>query len=243
MEAKPVTLVVIAVCAAALLCTLIFVGRNNAEATEAALAIISVNGEAVVNIVPDQAVVQVGVTVEASTSEQAVSQHTQRMQALFDALKQQGVAETNIQTTRFTVDPIYRYERETGRSSIDGFRVSNMVKVTVTDLNKLGQLLGVATANGANVVHGVEFGLKDPRSIQDQALKEAVADARRKAEAMAQAAGVSIVRVKRITLSGGYNPPIVFRAMEGVKASAAEVPVEPGQIDVRASVSMELEIR
>ncbi len=199
---------------------------------------LTVHGHAERKVRPDIAYVEVGVVTQARDSSQAVTDNATHATALMDALKKAGVADKDIQTQSYGVQPQYDYN--TSPAVLTGYQVTNTVQVTVRDLARVGKIIDAATQAGGNQVNGVTFDLADRTAAEAQALAQAVAEARLKASVMAQAAGVSLGRL--VQLSEGSEPtvePVVMeRPMAMMKAAAApSTPVSAQDISVSADVT------
>ena len=196
---------------------------------------ISVTGTGSVTAKPEIAEVQIGVQTEARTAAAALNGNTAAMNTLFTTLKNTGIAETDMQTSGFNVSPRYEQPQPGRPSGIGGYQVSNQVTVKVRELPKLGELLDQVVQNGANTVHGVRFSLAKPDVFADLARKEAMADAKRKAELLAMEGGVKLGRIASINEAGGPEPRFQEAAV-AMRSAAGPVPVAPGELTVRASL-------
>jgi uncharacterized protein YggE len=205
-----------------------------AQDTRERIRTISVTGTGSVTAKPEIAEVQIGVQTEARTAVAALNANTAAMNALFTTLKNAGIAETDMQTSGFNVSPRYEQPQPGRPSAIGGYQVSNQVSVKVRELAKLGELLDQVVQGGANSVHGVRFSLVRPDSFADLARKEAMADAKRKAELLATEGGVKLGRIASINEGGGPEPR--FQESAVAMRAAAPVPVAPGELTVRASL-------
>jgi uncharacterized protein YggE len=202
---------------------------------------LTVTGEGDASVVPDMATVQIGVTNEADTAKAALDANTAAMAAALDRLKAAGIEERDLQTTGLNLGPRYDYNRTNsdGTATITGFIASNGVTVRVRALDKLGAILDAVVTDGANTLNGVVFGLQDPEPALDAARKDAVADARRKAELYAAAAGVKLGRIATISEQSGYQPPMPMAMAEAsFKTAGAPVPVAAGEVKMSASVTI-----
>jgi uncharacterized protein len=152
---------------------------------------ISVNGEATMSVAPDQAQIDAGVTSEAKTAREASDANNAAMGKVLLALKGAGVDENDYQTSRLSLQPQYPPNR-TGPAAISGYRASNRVTIKVRDINKVAGLIDVLVGAGANEIGGINFVVSQASKLLDEAREKAVADARRKAEIYAKAAGSGI---------------------------------------------------
>ncbi len=210
-----------------------------AQTTGAPVRQITVVGEGKTNAPPDTALVQIGVQTDAPTAREALTANNTQMEALIARLKELGVAERDIQTSNLSIWP--RYDNE-GRQVV-GYQVSNMVSVKIRQIDQAGELLDKVVDAGANNLGGIAFLIDDPSALQKSARDAAIADARQRAEAMAQAAGVTLGQVLAIseTIS---SPPVYPMMMEARTAGAGgSVPIQTGEQTITAQVQMTFEIR
>jgi uncharacterized protein YggE len=202
---------------------------------------IRTSGEAVITVQPDRAQIDVGVVTQAAVSQTAVTQNAQKLEATLSRLRSLLGANADIKTISYSVSPVYVYPREGGEPTISGYTASNTVRVTLDDLTQVGKVIDAATEAGANRVQNLRFTLRDERNAQSQALREAAQQARRKADALASALNLNIIRV----LSVEESSPVAIPYREAVftRAEAASTPIEPGTIEVRATVTLTVEVR
>jgi uncharacterized protein len=189
---------------------------------------------------PDTGYVQIGVETEANTTEEALEQNNAQVAAIIEKIKQLGVAEEDIQTSNFSINT--RYDND-GRRVV-GYQVSNIVSVTIRNLEQTGTLLDQVVQIGANRVYGINFGVDDPSELLAQARDKAVADARDKAEQLAQASGASVGRVLVITENVGSQSPIPMpMRSEIAEQDAAAVPIQTGRQTVSTQVQVTFELQ
>lgn len=204
---------------------------------------LTASGDGSVMVVPDIAVVTIGVASRARTAGAALAQNSTDLSKAIAAIKGAGVDEKDIATSGFGIDPVYA-EPKAGEVSqapaIIGYSVSNSVTVTIHDIGKSGGILDQVVAAGANQVTGISFSIADAKSANDAALKSAITEALARGTLMADAAGVKLVRVLSVSTADGAPPRPVFAAM-AMKAAPA-VPVMPGQQSVTSSATITWEI-
>ncbi len=205
---------------------------------------IRVGGEATILAKPDQAELDLGVVSQAATGQAAATQNAQKLDAVLAQLRKVLGSGADIKTLNYSLTPNYRYPKEGGQPTISGYTASNVVEVKTGDLPQVGKLIDVAIQAGANTVQSLRFTLKDEQPVLSQALRQAAVKARAKADALASALGVKIVRVLRVDESG---QPIRFgvaesMAMHARDSAAPPTPVEPGTLEVRATVTLAVEI-
>jgi uncharacterized protein YggE len=215
---------------------------------------ITVTGEGRISSAPDLADINIGVITQAQTARDAMNVNTASMTRLYALLKEQGIAEKDIQTSNLNIQPQYTQPPQIAPGQRDrefvpqiaAYQVTNTVTITVRDLTKLGTILDALVTAGANQMYGISFRINEPAKLVDEARKKAVADARRKAELLAGEAGVVLGRALRISESGGFvQPPMPMmrgRVM-AMSADAAPTPVAGGELDLNASVQIEYELK
>ena len=205
---------------------------------------IRVSGEATVTAKPDQAELALGVVTQAATGQAASSQNAQKTDAVLSQLKKLLGQGAEIKTLSYSLSPNYRYPKEGGEPTISGYTASNTIQVKTGDLPQVGKLIDAATQSGANSVQSLRFTLKDEQAALSQALREAALKARAKADALASALKVRIVRVVQVDEGGQPMRPMFYESMAARTAveSKAPTPVEPGTVEVQAMVSLIVEI-
>ena len=208
------------------------------QATEKLEKLVTVTGEGTVDAVPDNAVIRIGVSSQGKTARAASDANAREMNAVLAAIKDGGVAERDVQTSSLSLQPQYD-PKQTGPAHLIGFRVNNQITVKVRDIGKLAALLDRAIAAGANEMSGIEFKVSNEAKLLDQARTAAIADAHRKAELYAQAAGMQIGRVIVISEEGATPPAPVYRALRAGMAAPA---IAPGEQAVHAVVTVSYEL-
>lgn len=197
--------------------------------------LITVSAAGYVTAEPDQARLSTGVTSEAETAKEALATNSELMQKVIAGLKESGVDAKDIQTGNFSVEPRYTQGKST-TPTIDGYRVTNQVEILVRDLKSLGGLLDKLVTLGANQMHGLSFEVSKAETLKDEARKEAVANARRRAELLAVAAGASVGEVVSIAEEVSYQGPRPMAMSTRAKADFA--PVESGTETLEARVTV-----
>lgn len=197
---------------------------------------VSVSATGTVSAEPDRAAISTGVMIEAATARDAMNLNTAAMKRLLDGLKSAGIDPKDIRTTQIQVNP--RYSQPKGDRqppSVSGYQAVNQVRIIVRDLKRLGDILDQSITLGANQMGGVAFEVSESETLRDEARKNAMTNARRRAELYAAAAGASVGQVLAISESIQGPQPRFMAA--GARAAMAEaVPVEPGSIDLTAQV-------
>lgn len=206
---------------------------------------LSINGNGVVSIAPDMATINIGVQTESDNADEAVASNNQQSQALLDTLMDAGVAEDDIQTANFSINPRQEYDDRGQPTGIVSYVVNNTVSVTVRDLDAIGAILDAAVQAGANNIYGIRFDVEDREAAQQQAMTVAMENARERADVLAAAAGVELGDILSLqTYLGGGSPIPYGRGFDvAVEEAALSVPVSPGEMQIMVDVSVVYEIR
>lgn len=202
-------------------------------------SVISVTGEAGVSVPPDQARIEGGVTTEAKTARDAAEANNVAMGKVMLALRGAGVDEKDVQTARLSLQPQYGTSRP-GPGAVTGYLASNRVTVRLRDVTRVAAVVDTLVSAGANEIGGIGFSVANASKLLDEAREQAIADARRKAEIYARAAGVSLGAPISISEDAGSAPAMAFRKMSGLAAAA---PVAPGEEKLSVSVSVSFAIK
>ena len=182
-----------------------------------------------VKAVPDRAELSFGVTTEGTTAKEASRANAARMTELIDALKAAGVRSTEIRTQNVSVS---RRHSPTGEQ-LPGYTAENSVSVKVAS-NRAGAIVDLAVASGATNASGPSFDVSDREALYRDALRAAVREARKKAEAIAGAGGVALGDVTRVVEGGGEGPTMYLATADRAQAT----PVEPGQEEIQATLTV-----
>jgi len=202
-------------------------------------AAISVTGEATVSVPPDLAEVDGGVASEAKTAREASEANNAAMAKVLAALKGAGIDAKDIQTSRLSLQPQSAPNR-TGPSAVVGYRASNRVTIRVRDVTKVANVIDTLVGAGANEIGGINFMVSQASKLLDEAREQAVADARRKAEIYAKAAGVTLGAPLSISEEGSPGPTPFRKMAAGMAVSA---PVAQGEETLAVTVSVSWAIK
>jgi uncharacterized protein len=195
---------------------------------------VSVTGEANVSVAPDQAQIDGGVTSDAKTAREASEANNAAMGKVLLALKGAGIEEKDYQTSRLSLQPQFATpSKASERAGIVSFRASNRVTVKIRDVTKVASVIDVLVGAGANDIGGIHFTVTQASKVLDEAREKAIADARRKAEIYAKAAGVTLGEPISISEEGAPVP--VFRGKVAAPMAAA-APVAPGEETLSVTV-------
>jgi uncharacterized protein len=194
-----------------------------------------VSGVGKVTIVPDIANISLGVSAQAAKVTDAQSQASAAMEKVMAALADNKIDKKDIQTQYFSIQPNYKYDNQTGQSTITGYTVSNTVNVKIRDVGQAGVIIDavVAAAGDNTIVNGISFSVDQPDLYYSQARKLAMDDAKTKAEQLAQLANVTLGKATYISESTSSSPQPypVYRGLE-TAASGQATQISAGETDI-----------
>ena len=205
---------------------------------------IRASGNAEIKVTPDQAQIEVGVVTQARSAQDAAAQNASQMQTAISQVKAAVGTQVDIRTSRYSLSPVYAPPKTNGgKSTIESYRAVNTLVLTCNDLSVVGKAIDAATAGGANEVESLQYSLKDESPVRARALRAAAQQARANAEAMA--GGLNLKLGKVLLLEQG-NPlvvrPLPMAMSANGRIAGAPTPIEPGSIDVQASVTLTIAI-
>ena len=213
------------------------IGNVNSQQTG-----IWVNGEGKVTAVPDIAILSLGIQAQAVDVAQAQAEAAAAMDKVMSALKNAGVAEKDIKTQYFNIQPTYRYDNDKQQSIITGYQVTNTVTVKVRKVNDAGKVIDAVAAAGGNAtrINSIGFTGDDPTPYYEQARVKAVADAAAKAKKLADTAGVKLGKPTYISESMNTPGPIyrADMAASGMAVPAPSTPISTGEQDIVVDVQI-----
>lgn len=204
--------------------------------------VVVTTGSAILRRVPDRAFVNIGAEARAAAPRAAQAQNAKTMTAVRDRLKALGIPDQAIETRALDLQPEFDYAN--GRQKLRGYVARNVIEVRLDDVTRVGEVVDASVEAGATSVHEVRFDLKDHALVEREALKAAVADALARANALAAGAGKTVDRIVTIEEHRQEFVPMP-RPMMSARSEAmqAETPVAPGQIEIRASVTLTASIK
>jgi uncharacterized protein YggE len=206
---------------------------------------ITVSAEALISVEPDQAEIDIGVVAEAKTAAQAAKDNATKLAAVVAEIKKLLKTGDQTKTVGYSVTPNYRTPnpREGGKPEIVGYTATNVVQVKMAGIQDVGRLIDAATAAGANRIQRLVFTLKDQDAAQREALRNATVKAKAKAEDVAKALGVKLVRVMSVAENErSFQPLVRERAAPDMLAQQAQTPIESGTVQIRSSVTLVAEV-
>ena len=202
------------------------------------VASITAVGQASVSVTPDLAHVDVGVSTQAATAQDASQQNAAQAGTMISALQALLGSTASIKTISYSVSPVYNNPPSGQNATIIGYVVTNIVEVTPTDLTLVGKVIDTAIQSGANRVQGVSFGLQDDTAPVAQALKIAATRARAQANAIASGLNVQTGAVLRASEGVNTANPTALTPIAG----GASTPIQTGMVVIQASVTIEVAI-
>jgi uncharacterized protein YggE len=228
----------------ALLFPVIVLSQDLSTVPKTSAATIRVQGDAQIQAKPDRAQIDIGVTTQSQDSQTAASQNAQKLDRVMQQLSSQFGDALEIKTIGYSLNPNYFYPKEGGDPKISGYTAVNTIQVQTDDIAQAGKIIDTASKAGANQINSLQFVLKDELNVQKEALRTAATKARSKADALAAALNVKIVRVLNVEEGGAAVIPLQMKSF-GAEAAQMDVPtpVEPGTIEVNANVTLTVEIQ
>jgi uncharacterized protein YggE len=211
-----------------------------AQAQTAPPPMITVSGEAKVSVAPDRAEIEAGVTSDAKTAREASEANNAAMGKLLLALKAANIDEKDVQTSRLSLQPQYAPNRS-GPAAVAGYRASNRVTVRLHDILKVASTIDIMVGAGATDLGGIGFSVSNASKLLDDARGQAIADARRKAEIYAKAAGVDLGAPLDISEQSAPGP-VSFRKVSAGMAMAP-TPIAQGEDTLQVTVSVSWAIK
>lgn len=205
-----------------------------------------VTGQGEVSVEPDIAVIRLGIESEDDSVTTARDRAAAAMNDVMDTLSSNGIADKDIQTQYFNIQQVRTWDRETEKEIVTGYRVTNTVMVTVRDIEKVGTIIDAVTDAGGDLtrINGINFSIDDPDEYYEEARKEAMADAKKKAEQLAKLANVDLGDATFIS-ENSYYAPVTRSAMAvGLdEAGSYSTSISPGELDISLSIQVAFSIK
>jgi len=201
-----------------------------------------VNGQGKVTATPDIANVSLGIEAQAVTVSEAQAEAASAMDKVMNALTKNGVAKKDIKTQYFNISKVTRWDDKNRQEVVLGYRVTNTVTAKIRDMEKTGIIIDAVALTGGDLtrINNIYFSIDDPTPYQEEARDKAMADAKNKAEQLADLSGVKLGKPTYIS-ENLYYPPPIYRDVgmkEGVPAPAPTTPISPGETEVTLSVQV-----
>ncbi|MBI2847679.1 MAG: SIMPL domain-containing protein [Chloroflexi bacterium] len=203
-----------------------------------------VNGEGKVTVVPDIAVLRLGIEAQETSVAQAQAKASDAMNSVMTALTGNGIAAKDIQTQQFSIQKITRFDPERQQEILIGYRVTNIVSARIKEIDKAGAIIDAVAEAGGDLtrVDSISFTVDNPQTFLEEAREKAMNDAGAKARQLAALSGVTLGKPTYIAESGLLPQPIPIRFAEGVAAPSVAVPISPGEMEISLSVQVVYEI-
>lgn len=204
---------------------------------------ISVSGEGKVVAKPDIGQISLSVISNASTVAVAQKDNTNKMNKIVAAMKDAGIAEVDMKTASYSLYPQYQYT--SGKSTIIGYEVSQTLEVKIRDLDKVGDILGKATAAGANQMGSLSLTFDDPEELNAQARQKAIDNAKEKAQKLAAALGVSLGKITSFSENNSGDSATMYSYNEkavGMGGASSVPDIQTGQNEIQVNVNIAYEI-
>ena len=222
----------------ALALSLLVLPQETQAAEQPARPTLSVDGTGEANAAPDQATVAIGITTHAADAAKAQNDNAWTAAQIQKAIAALGIDAKDIQTQNYSFRPTYRTE-ENRRGEINGYTVDNTVLVCVRDIKLTGKVVDAALSHGANEISSLSFTASDARALRKVALKNAIADARDKADIIAQGLGKRIVGIQTVSENTGYPETRRYVGNMMLAAKDAATPIQPGSLTLTANVHID----
>ncbi|MDD5148747.1 MAG: SIMPL domain-containing protein, partial [Candidatus ainarchaeum sp.] len=226
--------------------TALFAGTDSTSSTR----LISVAGTVTKTIAPDEATIALSVETLDKSASKSQSDNAEAAAKVIQAIKNAGIPESQIKTTGYSLNEEFQWNDTLKKSESVGYRTRNSIQVKMTDLSKTGSIIDVAAAAGANSVDSVYFSLSNAKEAEAKvaALKDASANAKQKAESIAEGLGIAIGNVYSASENSSVNMPYYYRTSmdsAGAMPSAAKetTPIIAGDIELTSTVTVQFEIR
>ena len=229
-------------------------GFFDSEETEIKQAISSqqdigiwVTGIGKVSVVPDIAVLSLGIETQEATVAEAQQQAAEAMDAVMDVLDSYGVDDKDIQTQYFSIQPVRRWDDDKDQEILLGYRVTNTVAVKIRNMDDAGGVIDATVAAGGDYsrVNSIYFTEDEPEAYYEEAREKAMADAEDKAEQLAHLGGVNLGTPIYINEYSGYtSPPVIYRDYEVAEgASVQETSISPGEMEIQLTIQVVYSIK
>ena len=208
---------------------------------------IFVNGNGSVMAEPDIATLQLGIESQAPSVAEAQTAAQEAMDKVLASLKDNGIADKDIQTQYFNISKMTTFNRDTGEQEVTGYMVSNIVSAKVRTIDDTGNIIDDAVAAGGDLirVNSISFSVEDTTAYVEQAREKALEDAKTKAEQLAQLAGVTLGKPTYISENSYYPAPVVQKSGLAVaeQAAAPDTSINPGELEISINLQITYDIK
>lgn len=206
-----------------------------------------VTGQGEVSVKPDIAIISLGIESEEDSVATARDRAAAAMNDVMDTLSSNGIADKDIQTQYFNIQQVRTWDRETEKEVVTGYRVTNTVTVTVRDMEKVGTIIDSVTDAGGDLtrINNINFSIDEPDEYYEEVRKEAMLDAKNKAEELAKLAKVDLGNATYIS-ENSYYPPVVTKSAMAVgydEGASYSTSISPGELDISLSIQIAYAIK
>lgn len=191
--------------------------------------------------VPDLVIINAGVVTEAPTAQAALAQNASQMRSVLAALRQAGIAERDIQTASINLNPRYDYGNDRAPQLV-GYNASNQLTIRFREIEQSGPIIDALVAQGVNQINGPSLQIEDPDDALDAARRDALTQARERADIYASALGMQVTRIVAVSESGNSRPPMPM-AMRAQAESDASTQIVPGEQSLNVTLSVVFELQ
>jgi uncharacterized protein YggE len=198
---------------------------------------VQVEGQATINIAPNQATISLGDLTQAKSASTAMSESAVLTQRIIAAVERSGVQAVDIQTSGLNLNPVYGSASGNEAPPITGYQVSDTITVSLDAVKSVGSVIDAATSAGANQINGVTFGVINPQNWYAVAYQDAMRDARQQADAVIAPEKLRIVGIQSISAQNG-SAGVTVTAFQNNAAVLPSQPIMPGQTQLNASVTV-----
>jgi uncharacterized protein YggE len=206
---------------------------------------VTVQGEGKVYVRPDIALVSLGVKTEGKTTADAITENSEKMNAVIKAVKDSGVDEKDIQTTNYSLSPLYNYTEAAGRI-FQGYTLYQELQVKIRDFSKVGDILQKAVAQGANLTSNLQFTIENPEQYKQEARAKAIEQAKANAKNLEKTSGIKLGKL--INVYENYVYPMMYDSKAvgiggGIEESAPSPVIQPGQTEINVTINLTYRVR
>jgi len=210
------------------------------QSNDALQAGIQVSGYGELTLVPDLAILRLGIVSQEDSVAKAQAAASKAMNAVIAALKAQGVAEKDIKTQYFSISQRTKWDPDTYQEIVIGYEVRNMVSAKIRDMDKVGTIIDAAAEAGGDLtrIEGVSFSVEKPSSYYTELREKAMADARAKAEQIAEFYGITLGKPTHVSEGSTPTPPIwdLYYYRGGAAEGLAPTPISAGETELSLSI-------
>lgn len=207
--------------------------RDDPSDCTACNAKMELEGVGTINVSPDTAVVFLGVINEGKEINTLLKENAEKVQTVIDTLTKAGIAERDIKTENYSIDPQYDFIE--GKQSFRGYRITNNLRVTVRDVSKVGRIIDAAVASGANVFYNVNFALSEPSAVYNRALSLAISNVVNKAKSTEKTLSIIVSSIPTQIIEE-IGEAGVMKERFALQSPPSATPIRGGEIEITAKI-------